>query len=157
MHSVSIYIILWYGLGRKEIVRGKGRKHRSTGLDLHCHLCATSLSALIPPSLSVAGSKCQAIQWKPSMGVLAYPYAGALPPTPPLHAARIWQHVLWSTFILSLAWSLLHGRVWFIRHDSGSTDLTNIQGNGKSWRRERENRREISSCMSRRWILEVDF
>lgn len=132
MNSVSIYIVLWYGLGRQEIVRGKGGKHGSAGLDLHCLHCATSLSGLIPPEFicswkQMLGDSVETFPW---WGGLTYPCAGALPP-PLLRAAGIWQHVLWSTFIISLAWSPLHGKVRFIRHGSDSADLTNIQGNGK--------------------------
>lgn len=149
-----MYIALWYVSGRRDIVIGKGRTH---GLDSRCHLCATSLSTLITQSLFVAGNRYWASEWKPLWGGLSYTSASVtLAPTSPVPAARIWQHVLWSTFNISLSWSPLDGKVWFISHGSSSADLMNVQGNGKGWRRGRETGGKISLCMIRRWILEVD-
>lgn len=81
-------------------MRGKGRTH---GLDSRCHLCATSLSTLITQSLFVAGNRYWASEWKPLWGGLSYTSASVtLAPTCPVPAARIWQHVLWSTFNISV-------------------------------------------------------
>lgn len=122
MPSVSIYIVPQYGLGRKEMVRGKGRKNGSTGLDLLCHLCAISLSALISPSLSVAGSRCWVTQWKPSLGGLC---RCAAPHTPSAYCQSMAAcFVVHFCHLPDMKRSPWEGMIY--RHSSGSTDLTNI-------------------------------